>query len=132
MTTEGKTPGPAGDDEQVAVRPRALPDLPIDPKPANLERGAMDLLFDVPIDVTVELGDTTVPLEEVLKFGPGHVVRLAQTTDHPVIVKVNGRPIAEGEVVDLGDSLGVRITAILEARDAAVGAERGAPPAPRP
>jgi flagellar motor switch protein FliN/FliY len=132
----GSAPAGAGADtdaDKVRVGRHAVAELEPDPKPAGGgERAAMDLLFDVPVDVTVELGSTSVPLEDVLKFGPGHVVRLAQSTDQPVIVKVNGRPIAEGEMVDLGDTLGVRITAILEARDGAGDAERGGSGRPTP
>jgi flagellar motor switch protein FliN len=126
--SEGRAGDAADPEEAVEVRPHALPELQPEPKPPAADRAPVELLIDVPVDVTIER--TTVPLEEVLKFGPGHVVRLAQTTDEPVTVKVNGRPIAEGEVVDLGDTLGVRITAILEARDAALGAERPGPPRP--
>lgn len=139
-TTEGRAPVVPGDgtdaggertEEKVAVSPLGLAELQPDPKPPG-DRAAMDLLLDVPVDVTVEIGSTSVPLEDVLKFGPGHVVRLAQSTEQPVIVKVNGRPIAEGEVVDLGDTLGVRITAILEPKEAPPGGEKAAPAAPRP
>lgn len=124
-------PGALPDEDKVAVSPHALPELQPDPRPPG-DRAAMDLILDVPVDVTVELGHTSVPLEDVLKFGPGHVVRLAQSTEQPVVVKVNGRPIAEGEVVDLGDTLGVRITAILEPKEAPPGGdEKAATPGPR-
>jgi flagellar motor switch protein FliN/FliY len=122
MTTdapsEGSTPRESDALGEVEVRPHRLDEIAPEARPATgagaPERPSMDLILDVPVDVTVEIGETSVSLEEVMKFVPGHVVKLSQTVEQPVIVRVNGRPIAEGEIVDLGDTLGVRITSILD------------------
>ncbi len=125
---EGAAPRESDVPGEVEVRPHRLEEIAPDVRPAGGgERPTMDLLLEVPVDVTVEVGETTVSLEEVLRFVPGHVVKLTQTVEQPVIVRVNGRPIAEGEIVDLGDTLGVRITTILDgAADGGPGRTPGA------
>jgi len=79
--------------------------------PANL-----DVLLDVPVKVTVELGSCLVPMREVLHFGPGSVVQLDKAVESPVELYVNQKRIAYGEVVVVDDQLGIRITKLLGAQ----------------
>ncbi len=74
---------------------------------ANLE-----LILDISVPITVEVGRTTMQIEEILALGPGSVVELDKLAGEPLDVLVNGKPIARGEVVMVNDSLGVRITEI--------------------
>jgi flagellar motor switch protein FliN/FliY len=73
----------------------------------------MSLILDVPLQVTVELGRTRKLIKEVLEFGPGSIIELDKLAGEPVDILVNGKSIAQGEVVVIDESFGVRITDIL-------------------
>ena len=72
----------------------------------------LDLLEDVSLEVTVELGRTTKKIKEVLDFGKGSVIELDRLEGEPVDVLVNGKFIAKGEVVVIDENFGIRITDI--------------------
>jgi flagellar motor switch protein FliN len=69
-----------------------------------------DLLLDVPLEVTVEIGRTTLPLKDLLALGAGSVIELAKASDEPLDVLVNGKPVARGEAVMVNDKFGIRLT----------------------
>jgi flagellar motor switch protein FliN/FliY len=76
--------------------------------PANLE-----VLLDVPVKVTVELGSCQMPMREVLQLAAGSVVQLDKLADAPIDLFVNQKRIAHGEVVVVEDRLGIKITKVL-------------------
>lgn len=78
----------------------------------NRERN-LDLLMDIPLEVSVELGRVKMLIRELLEFGTGSIVELQKAAGEPVEVLVNGRLIARGEVVVVEDNFAVRITEIL-------------------
>jgi flagellar motor switch protein FliN/FliY len=78
--------------------------------PANL-----NLVLDVPVSLTIELGSCQLPMREVLQLGVGSVVQLDKPADAPVELNVNGKLIARGEVVIIEDRFGVKITEVLGA-----------------
>lgn len=73
----------------------------------------ISLLADVDMQVTVELGRTTLPVRELLSLQPGMVVELERQAGAPIDVMVNGRLIARGEVVVLDEQFGLRVTEIV-------------------
>lgn len=75
----------------------------------------IDLIMDVPLEVTVELGRTKKSISEILDFGPGKIIELNKLAGEPVDVLVNGKYVAKGEVVVIEESFGVRITEIINA-----------------
>jgi flagellar motor switch protein FliN/FliY len=77
----------------------------------------IDLLLDVELDVSVELGRKVMVVEEILRLGKGSVVELNKLAGEPVDVLVNGKKLAEGEVVVVEDHFGVRLTHLLEPRE---------------
>ncbi len=77
--------------------------------PANI-----DLIMDVALEVTVELGRTKKSISEVLDFAPGTIIELDKVAGEPVEVFVNGKMVARGEVVVIEESFGVRITEIIK------------------
>jgi len=79
-------------------------------------QGNLDLLLDVPLDITAELGRTTRRVRDVLAMGPGSIVELDKMAGEPVDLLVNGKPIAKGEVVVIDENFAIRIIEIL-ARD---------------
>lgn len=79
--------------------------------------GNMELLMDVPLQVTVELGRTSKLVKEVLALGPGSVLELDKLAGEPVDILVNEKPIAKGEVVVIDENFGIRVTEILSPKD---------------
>jgi len=73
----------------------------------------IDLIMDVPLEVTVELGRASRTIKEILDFSPGTIIELNKLSGEPVDVLVNGKLIARGEVVVIEESFGIRITEIL-------------------
>jgi flagellar motor switch protein FliN len=88
-----------------------FPDLT--PRPAPQESRNIDLLLDVSLQVTVELGRTRKLIRDVLSLGPGSVLELDKLAGEQVDVLVNGKLIAKGEVVVIDENYGVRITDIV-------------------
>ena len=74
----------------------------------------IDLIMDVPLEVTVELGRTSKSIQEILDFAPGTIIELNKIAGEPIDVLVNGKYVAKGEVVVIEESFGVRITEIIK------------------
>ncbi len=73
----------------------------------------MSLLLDLTLPVSIELGRTSMTVQEVLRLGRGSVIQLDRLAGEPIDIYVGDRRFAEGEVVVLGEHFGVRITRIL-------------------
>lgn len=87
---------------------------------AFAQAAGIDMLGDVDLQVTVELGRTEMLVEDVLKLGNGSVVELDKLAGDPVDVFVNGRLVARGEVLVLNDSFCIRISEIVAGVEEAV------------
>ena len=74
----------------------------------------IDLIMDVPLNVTVELGRTSKSIQESLDFSPGTIIELNKIAGEPIDVLVNGKYVAKGEVVVIEESFGIRITEIMK------------------
>ena len=74
----------------------------------------IDMLLDVELEVTVELGRKKMPIQEVLQLGKGSVVELSKLAGEPVDIYVNQRKLAEGEVVVVDENFAIRITSLVE------------------
>lgn len=79
-----------------------------------LQTENIDLIMDVPLDVTVELGRTSKSIQEILDFSPGTIIELNKIAGEPIDVLVNGKYVAKGEVVVIEENFGVRITEIIK------------------
>jgi flagellar motor switch protein FliN len=75
----------------------------------------LDLLLDVEIPISVEVGRAQMSLEDVLKLVPGSVIALDKKAEEPVDLRVNGKLVARGEVVLVDDVYGLRVTQIVDA-----------------
>jgi flagellar motor switch protein FliN/FliY len=73
----------------------------------------LDLVLDVPVKLTVELGSCLLPMREVLQLGVGSVVQLDKVADDPVHLSVNRKIIARGEVVIVEGRFGIKITELI-------------------
>lgn len=77
----------------------------------------LNMLLDIPLQVTVELGRTKRSVEEILEMTPGSIIELDKLAGEPVDILVNNRLIANGEVVVIDESFGVRITDVLSTKE---------------
>ncbi len=104
-----------GASPDVDVHPVRFPPLPELEPPVTAQRG-LDLIMDVQMRVAVELGRSTMTVEDVLSLGPGSVVELNKLAGEAVDILVNERLIARGEVVVVDENFGVRVTEIVSPR----------------
>ncbi len=81
--------------------------------PANAPAMNLNMVLDIPVQLSVELGRTKVPIRQVLQFKPGSIVELDSVAGEPVDVLVNGHLIAQGEVVVVNGKFGIRLTDVV-------------------
>lgn len=74
-------------------------------------------LMDIPLEVTVEVGNASMSIDELLHLTPNSVIELDKFISEPVDIRVNGRLIAQGELFTEGDSFAIKITAIMTPQD---------------
>ncbi|MFJ7726512.1 flagellar motor switch phosphatase FliY [Neobacillus sp. NPDC097160] len=84
---------------------------------ANNGPGNIDMLYDIPLGITVELGRTEMQIRKILELGPGAVIQLDKLAGEPVDILANHKLIAKGEVVVIEENFGVRITDIISPVD---------------
>ena len=77
----------------------------------------LQLIMDIPLRVTVELGRTKMPVSELLNLGQGSVVELSKLAGEPMEVLVNDKLIARGEAVVVNEKFGVRLTDIISKKE---------------
>lgn len=114
------TPG-AGEAESVpASAAPAASATPAPPQLAEFERVAsngtevpLSMLFSLSLPISIELGRTSMSVQEILRLGRGSVIQLERLAGEPIDIFVGDRRFAEGEVVVLGEHFGVRVTRIL-------------------
>jgi flagellar motor switch protein FliN/FliY len=85
----------------------------------------IDLLMDVNLPVSIELGRTELSISELLELGAGSIVELDKLAGEPVDILVNNKPLAKGEVVVLDEHFGVRITSLVSRRERLEGLSAG-------
>lgn len=99
--------------QDVNVAPAAFQPFSADVNPLTQQEN-IDLIMDVPLQVTVELGRVSKSIKEILEFAPGTIVELNKIAGEAVDVLVNGKYVAKGEVVVIEENFGVRITEIIK------------------
>lgn len=98
-------------EKQVNVQPVSF--QPLQEVDKGNEKENIDLILDVPLQITVELGKTKKLVQEILEMNSGSVIELDKMAGEPVDILVNGKMFAKGEVVVIDDSFGVRIIDII-------------------
>ena len=78
-----------------------------------MEDRNLDILLDVKVKITVQLGSSQLPMREVMELQPGSVIQLNQLANDPVGLYVNDKLIAYGEVVVVEDNFGIKITELV-------------------
>jgi flagellar motor switch protein FliN/FliY len=109
--------GAAMAEQQSATSQPATVSTPVFQKFAPTEGGGaqhdIDMILDIPVQLTVELGRTRIPIKHILQLAQGSVVELDGLAGEPMDVLVNGCLIAQGEVVVVNDKFGIRLTDII-------------------
>jgi flagellar motor switch protein FliN/FliY len=80
---------------------------------AGAHANDINMILDIPVQITVELGRTRIPIKHILQLAQGSVVELDGMAGEPMDVLVNGCLIAQGEVVVVNDKFGIRLTDIV-------------------
>ncbi len=73
----------------------------------------LDLILDIPLDITVELGKVKMPINELLQLGQGSIIELTKSVGEPLDIYINNKLIAKGEVVILDEKFGIRVADII-------------------
>lgn len=97
--------------EKVEVHTAAFE--PLDVTPVKSTSKNIDLILDVPLEISVVLGRTKKSIKEILNLGTGSLIELDKLAEEPVEILVNGKKVAYGEVVVVDENFGVRITNIV-------------------
>jgi flagellar motor switch protein FliN/FliY len=130
MASDSSFPGaqpsaPAGRFSRMSADPGApaapvAPVMSMPPPPATPQQVMIDSkdpsvqrLLDVPIEVTIELGQTELSIRRILEIGPGSIIELDRMAGEPVDLVVNDKVIAHGEVVVIEENFGIRITQLV-------------------
>ena len=114
-------------EELIGAEPEAAPpdvepaEFATFPPASTQPKGAdnIDLLMDVDLNVTVELGRVDMTVKDVLNLGSGSIIELEKLAGEPVDILVNGLTVAHGEVVVIDEKFGVRVTKVVDSRDVA-------------
>ncbi|WP_340617497.1 flagellar motor switch protein FliN [Xenorhabdus entomophaga] len=85
----------------------------LEPQDALAQLSDIDLIMDIPVKLSVELGRTKMTIKQLLKLSQGSVVPLDGLAGEPLDILINGYLIAQGEVVVVSDKYGIRITDII-------------------
>ena len=106
---EGESSGDAGRD----VRAAPMEDFSGEPEPGNHEHPDLDVILDIPVTISMEVGNTSIPIRNLLQLNQGSVIELDRLAGEPLDVLVNGMLIAHGEVVMVNEKFGIRLTDVI-------------------
>jgi flagellar motor switch protein FliN/FliY len=109
LMAEAGAPAP----QEVVTTAKPVEFAPVAPTQEEEPAANLDLLLDVTLGITVELGRARMPIRDVLALKRGYVIPLDRMAGEPVDVLINGTLIARGEVVVVDEKFGVRITSIV-------------------
>jgi flagellar motor switch protein FliN/FliY len=83
----------------------------------SLEDASLDVILDIPVSISMEVGSTKISIRNLLKLNQGSVVELDRLAGEPLDVMVNGTLIAHGEVVVVNEKYGIRLTDVISAAE---------------
>ena len=111
----GEAPAPAKPSADAKKKPAEFSEL----KEGGVKAAAgdLDFIMDIPLEVTVELGRTTMPIYDLLQLGQGSIVELTKLAGEPLEILVNKKLIARGEVVVVNEKFGIRLTDVVSTKE---------------
>ena len=110
MGEQGATDGSESSDAEITEVGNSV--ISMESAPSNL-----DVVLDIPVRVSMEVGNTQIPIRQLLKLTRGSIVELDRLAGEPLDVLVNGTLIAHGEVVVINEKFGIRLTDVLSPAD---------------
>ncbi|MBQ4057756.1 MAG: flagellar motor switch phosphatase FliY [Lachnospiraceae bacterium] len=113
MMSQGMPYGYAPPMQDINVQPVQFQPFNMGVNPITQQEN-IDLIMDVPLEVTVELGRTSKSIKEILEFTPGTIIELERIAGEPIDVLVNGKLVAKGEVVVIEENFGIRVSDIIK------------------
>jgi len=114
---DAENASPANDDGTVTVKPVQFASFEDITSPHGEVNKNLEILMDIKLQLTVELGRTELPIKKVLELTRGSIIELEKVAGEPVELYANGKLVAHGEVVVIEDNFGLRITSITEPDD---------------
>ena len=108
--------GDVPEDEDEGAQRVELEQLKDDSQPRVFNNGdgpELDVILDIPVRISMEVGSTQIPIRNLLQLNQGSVVELDRLAGEPLDVMVNGTLIAHGEVVMVNDKFGIRLTDVV-------------------
>lgn len=111
MAEAGDMPEDDDDSEATSI---SMEELTADDVPKRTDIGPeLDVILDIPVRISMEVGSTQIPIRNLLQLNQGSVVELDRLAGEPLDVMVNGTLIAHGEVVMVNDKFGIRLTDVV-------------------
>ncbi|NVK39497.1 MAG: flagellar motor switch protein FliN [Gammaproteobacteria bacterium] len=106
--------GETGDDDD-EVKPAPMEDFVDDVPHKEIDKNTpeLDVILDIPVVISMEVGNTQIPIRNLLQLNQGSVIELDRLAGEPLDVLVNGTLIAHGEVVMVNDKFGIRLTDVI-------------------
>lgn len=110
---------PAGAPGGDQVRPVESPNMAASPSDGPDDRPTADIsmILDIPVTLSMEIGQTRISISELLKLSRDSVIELQRMADEPMDVLVNGTLVAHGEAVVVGDRFGIRLTDVISPQE---------------
>lgn len=103
------------DDDDDGVKPAPMEEFDADEAHANFDKTTpeLDVILDISVVISMEVGNTQIPIRNLLQLNQGSVIELDRLAGEPLDVLVNGTLIAHGEVVMVNDKFGIRLTDVI-------------------
>lgn len=104
-------------EDKVSVAEPSFPEVESSATSSTGLNPKLDLLYDLQLTLSIELGRTTMMIRDILRLTRGSVIEFDKLVSEPVDILVNGRKIADGEVVVIDKHFGIRITSLVDPSD---------------
>lgn len=101
-----------GESDEDDVKPAPMEDFTNAPNPQG-NNPDLDVILDIPVTISMEVGNTEIPIRNLLQLNQGSVIELDRLAGEPLDVLVNGTMIAHGEVVMVNEKFGIRLTDVI-------------------
>jgi flagellar motor switch protein FliN/FliY len=106
----------ANESNNVSVEPVTHPEIDVN-APVDGPTADLSMILDIPVTLSMEIGQTRISISDLLKLGKNSVIELQRMADEPMDVLVNGTLVAKGEAVVVGDRFGIRLTDVISPQE---------------
>lgn len=117
MLTQTSKTTSEDDSQAMQIREPEFAEMSLGDKNSENGEQKLELLYDLQMPVSIELGRTNMIIRDILRLGRGSVIEFDKLVSEPVDVLINGKKVAEGEVVVIDKHFGIRITTLIDPSD---------------